>query len=35
MRAFKGLELRFLRGTRDQIIDWLKKGDAGVSIAGP
>ena len=28
IRTFKGLELRFLRGTRDQIIDWLKKGEA-------
>jgi DNA-binding transcriptional LysR family regulator len=35
IRTFKGLELRFLRGTRDQIIDWLKKGEAEVAVAGP
>ncbi len=35
MRAFKGLELRFLRGTREQVIDWLKKGDAELAVAGP
>ena len=34
MRAFKGLELRFLRGTREQVVDWLKKGDAEVAVAG-
>ena len=35
MRAFKGLELRFLRGARDQVIEWLKKGDAELAVAGP
>jgi DNA-binding transcriptional LysR family regulator len=35
MRAFKGLELRFLRGTRDQIIEWIKKGEAELAVAGP
>jgi DNA-binding transcriptional LysR family regulator len=35
MRAFKGLELRFLRGGREQILDWLKKGEADIAIAGP
>lgn len=35
MRTFKGLELRFLRGTREQIIEWLKKGDAEIAVAGP
>jgi DNA-binding transcriptional LysR family regulator len=35
MRAFKGLELRFLRGTRNQLIEWLKKGDAELAVAGP
>jgi len=35
MRAFKGLELRFLRGTREQIVDWLKKGEAEIAVAGP
>jgi len=34
MRAFKGLELRFLRGTREQVVDWLKKGDAEIAVAG-
>ena len=34
MRAFKGLELRFLRGTREQDVDWLKKGDAEIAVAG-
>jgi DNA-binding transcriptional LysR family regulator len=34
MRAFKGLELRFLRGTREQVIEWLKKGDAEIAVAG-
>ena len=35
MRAFKGLELRFLRGTRNQVIEWLKKGEAELAVAGP
>ena len=35
MRAFKGLELRFLRGGREQILEWLKKGEADIAIAGP
>jgi len=35
MRAFKGLELRFLRGTREQVVDWLKKGEAEIAVAGP
>ncbi len=35
MRAFKGLELRFLRGTREQVVEWLKKGDAELAVAGP
>jgi DNA-binding transcriptional LysR family regulator len=35
MRALKGLELRFLRGTREQVVDWLKKGEAEVAVAGP
>jgi DNA-binding transcriptional LysR family regulator len=35
MRAFKGLELRFLRGTREQVIEWLKKGEAELAVAGP
>jgi DNA-binding transcriptional LysR family regulator len=35
MRAFKGLELRFLRGTRDQVIEWLKKGEVELAVAGP
>lgn len=32
-RAFKGLELNFLRGSRDEIAEYLKKGDAEVAIS--
>jgi DNA-binding transcriptional LysR family regulator len=35
MRALKGLELRFLRGTREKVVDWLKKGEAELAVAGP
>jgi DNA-binding transcriptional LysR family regulator len=35
MRAFKGLELRFLRGPREQVVAWLKKGEAELGVAGP
>jgi DNA-binding transcriptional LysR family regulator len=34
-RAFKGLELRFLRGTPQEIGEFLKKGEAEIAIAGP
>ena len=34
VRAFKGLELRFLRGTREQVVEWLKKGDPEVAVGG-
>jgi DNA-binding transcriptional LysR family regulator len=34
-RAFDGLEIRFLRGTVNEIGEMLKKGDADVAIAGP
>ena len=34
LRAFKGLELRFLRGTGEQVVEWLKKGDAELAVAG-
>jgi DNA-binding transcriptional LysR family regulator len=34
MRAFEGLELRVLRATREQVVDFLKKGDAEVAVAG-
>ena len=34
-RTFKGLELSFLRGTREEISEYLKKGDAEIAIAGP
>jgi DNA-binding transcriptional LysR family regulator len=34
IRAFKGLELRFLRGTREQVVEWLKKGHAEVAVGG-
>jgi DNA-binding transcriptional LysR family regulator len=35
MRAFKGLELRFLRGSSTQVVELLKKGDAELAVAGP
>jgi DNA-binding transcriptional LysR family regulator len=35
MRAFPGLELRFLRGAAPEIGEYLKKGDAAFAIAGP
>jgi DNA-binding transcriptional LysR family regulator len=34
MRAFKGLELRFLRGSSDQVLELLKKGDVELAVAG-
>jgi DNA-binding transcriptional LysR family regulator len=34
-RSFKGLELKFLRGTGPDVADALKKGDADLCIAGP
>ena len=34
-RAYKGLEIRFLRGTAADISEFLKRGDADVAIAGP
>ena len=34
-QTFKGLELSFLRGTREEISEYLKKGDAEIAIAGP
>jgi DNA-binding transcriptional LysR family regulator len=34
-RAFDGLELRFLRGARDDIAEYLKKGEADIALAGP
>lgn len=33
-RSFPGLELKFLRGTGDQVAERLKKGDADLCIAG-
>jgi DNA-binding transcriptional LysR family regulator len=35
MRTFDGLELRFLRGSREQLVEFLKKGDAELAVAGP
>lgn len=32
--TFKGLELKFIRGTRDEIGEALKKGDADIAVAG-
>ena len=34
-RAYKGLEIRFLRGTASEISEFLKMGEADVAIAGP
>lgn len=34
-RALDGLELRFLRGARDDVVGYLKKGEADIAIAGP
>jgi DNA-binding transcriptional LysR family regulator len=34
-RAFDGLELRILRGARDDIAGHLKKGEADIALAGP
>lgn len=34
-RVFKGLEMRFLRGTREEVAEFLKKGEAELAIAGP
>ena len=33
--SFKGLELSFVRGTRDEVGEALKKGDSEIAIAGP
>ena len=33
-RAFDGLELKFLRGTRDDVAEHLKKGEVDIAIAG-
>jgi DNA-binding transcriptional LysR family regulator len=35
MRAFNGLELKFLRGTGIEVAEKLKQGDAELGIAGP
>lgn len=35
VRAFKGLELRFLRGNVAEIGEYLKKGEVEVAVAGP
>jgi DNA-binding transcriptional LysR family regulator len=34
-RSFKGLELRFVRGTGPEVAESLKKGDAELAVAGP
>nr|WP_051953553.1 LysR family transcriptional regulator [Methylocapsa aurea] len=34
-RAFEGLELRLLRGARDDIAGQLRKGEADIAVAGP
>ena len=35
MQTFKGLELRFLRGSGNQVVELLKKGEAELAVAGP
>jgi DNA-binding transcriptional LysR family regulator len=35
LRAFPGLQLAFLRGTAAEVTEHLKKGDAGLAVAGP
>jgi len=35
VRVLPGLELRFFRGTNEQIAELLKKGEAEVAVAGP
>ncbi len=35
IRAFKGLELNFLRGTAPELSEALKKGDIELAVAGP
>jgi DNA-binding transcriptional LysR family regulator len=34
-RAFRGLELKFLRGTGPEVAEFLKKGQADLALAGP
>jgi DNA-binding transcriptional LysR family regulator len=35
VRVFPGLELKFLRGTAEDVAEYLKKGDAALAVAGP
>jgi DNA-binding transcriptional LysR family regulator len=35
MRVMNGLELKFLRGTADEIAEIMKQGDADLAISGP
>jgi DNA-binding transcriptional LysR family regulator len=35
IRAFKGLELKFLRGTAEEIAEIMKRGDADLAVSGP
>jgi DNA-binding transcriptional LysR family regulator len=35
MGAFTGLELKFIRGNKDEVGEALKKGDADLAVAGP
>jgi DNA-binding transcriptional LysR family regulator len=35
IRAFPGLELRFFRGTNNEVAELLKKGEAEVGVGGP
>lgn len=35
VRAMNGLELKFLRGTADEVAEFMKQGDADLAISGP
>lgn len=35
MRAMNGLELKFLRGTADEVAEIMKQGDADLALSGP
>jgi DNA-binding transcriptional LysR family regulator len=35
MRAINGLDIKFLRGTADEVVEIMKRGDADIAITGP
>ena len=35
MRAMNGLELKFLRGTATEVAEWMKQGEADLTLSGP